>query len=140
MPSRTDELFRPVWIRPRTGTLWLRHPQLRGHQRAKLTQRGQTAFRYRARKLRRRDYPQLFATGSLRNSCTPSRPFVWTASFVTSSSHREHLGASVALWSKTPRQRRHVHSHSLQLCARIAKFASCHPSTVPYVAAWLLVV
>src|ERR1700676_5556619 len=84
MPSRTDALFRPAWNRPRLGTLWLPHLRLRVHPRETLLQRGQRAFRCKTRGPQRSDYPQPFATGCRRNSCTPSRLSVEIPSLLTS--------------------------------------------------------
>src|ERR1700676_1790230 len=103
MPSRTDELFRPVWIRPRLGTLWLRHPRQCVHRREILPRRGQRAFRCRAHEPRRTFCLPLLATGCLQNSETLSRRFLWIALFLTSSfvvkvlDRRARLGSSSVL-------------------------------------------
>src|ERR1700719_2811631 len=103
MPSRIDELFRPVWIRPRLGTLWRRHPPLRERPRGIRLRRGQKAFRCRAREPRRTFCLPLLATGCRQNSGTLSRRFLWIALFLTSSfvvkvlDRRSRLGSSSVL-------------------------------------------
>src|ERR1700726_1566797 len=103
MPSRTDELFRRVWIRPRLGTLWLRHPRQRAHRREILRRRGQKAFRCRAREPRRTFCLPLLATGCRQNSETLSRLLLWIALFLISSfvvkvlDRRSRLGSSSVL-------------------------------------------